>query len=196
MGEKEELRKEITEIMGHVKRLIIAHKDSGFEGPDITRVISDLFQKDPLAAVSIDELRILIKDCTRCELHKNRNHVVFGEGAPDARIMFIGEGPGREEDIEGRPFVGEAGRLLTKIIENGIGVKRSQVYISNVVKCRPPRNRDPQPQEIKTCLPFLEKQIRLIRPQVICTLGRIAFRALIKKDGPMQDHRGLLCVIM
>jgi DNA polymerase len=104
--------------------------------------------------------------------------------------MFVGEGPGRDEDNQGRPFVGEAGQLLTKIIENGIGLKREEVYICNIVKCRPPGNRDPERDEIDHCIPFLKKQIEIIKPKVICTLGRIAARELLKRDFKITMERG------
>jgi uracil-DNA glycosylase len=109
--------------------------------------------------------------CRMCELHKGRTNTVFGEGNPRARLMFVGEGPGADEDAQGRPFVGRAGVLLTKIIE-AMGLKREDVYIGNVVKCRPPGNRDPQPEEIAACQPYLDRQIALIKPKVIVTLGR------------------------
>jgi uracil-DNA glycosylase family 4 len=120
-------------------------------------------------------------DCVRCKLSKNRKNIVFGEGNPDARLMFIGEAPGREEDIQGRPFVGEAGMLLTRLIER-MGLKRTDVYISNIIKCRPPMNRDPEKDEIATCRPFIEGQIGIIQPKVIVTLGRIALQTLM--DNP------------
>lgn len=137
----------------------------------------------------LEELKDYIKDCTRCKLHKNRKNLVFGEGNPNAELVFVGEAPGREEDIEGRPFVGEAGRLLTRIIK-AMGLERKDVYICNVVKCRPPRNRDPEADEIKACFPFLEAQLRIISPKVICTLGRIAAQTLLGKDFKITKQRG------
>jgi DNA polymerase len=104
--------------------------------------------------------------------------------------VFVGEGPGAEEDAAGRPFVGEAGKLLTKIIESGMGLKREDVYICNVVKCRPPHNRDPEAEEVQTCLPFLEQQIRVIKPEVICTLGRIAAQSLLGREFKITQERG------
>jgi DNA polymerase len=115
--------------------------------------------------------------------------LVFGEGSHDARLVFVGEGPGRDEDKVGRPFVGEAGRLLTRIIE-AMGLEREEVYICNVVKCRPPRNRDPEKHEIETCLPFLRRQLSIIRPEAICTLGRIAGRSLLGEDFGITRGRG------
>jgi DNA polymerase len=128
-------------------------------------------------------LRREIGDCVRCKLSKNRTQIVFGEGNADAKIMFIGEGPGREEDIQGRPFVGDAGMLLTKLIEKmsigDVNLKRSDVYIANIVKCRPPMNRDPEEDEIAACRGFIERQIEIIHPEVIVTLGRIALQTLM-----------------
>lgn len=190
MEEKEGIRADISEIMSSLRRLILNYRDEGFESPIERAQGLKILSRAPLDAVSIDEMRILLAGCTRCKLSDTRTHIVFGEGSPSARVMFVGEGPGREEDLEGRPFVGRAGELLTRIIERGMGLKRRDVYIANVVKCRPPGNRDPEPDEISACLPFLEKQIRLIRPDVICTLGRVALRALAGVDGPLKDHRG------
>ncbi|MEC4677012.1 MAG: uracil-DNA glycosylase [Nitrospirota bacterium] len=132
--------------------------------------------------VRLRKLREEIGDCKRCRLSEQRKKIVFGEGNPDARLMFIGEAPGRDEDIKGLPFVGEAGVLLTRLIEK-MGLKRSDVYIANIIKCRPPMNRDPGDDEIATCGTFLEKQIGIIRPEVIMTLGRIALRAITGDPG-------------
>ena len=139
---------------------------------------------------SLEALRTFIGDCQRCKLHKGRNNLVFGEGSPDAKLVFVGEGPGREEDIIGKPFVGEAGKLLTKIIENGMGLTREDVYICNVVKCRPPNNRDPERDEIETCILFLKQQLSIIKPEVICILGRIAGQALLGGDFKITLKRG------
>ena len=116
-------------------------------------------------------------------------NVVFGEGNPDAGIMFIGEGPGREEDIQARPFVGDAGKLLTNLIVK-LGLKREDVYIANIVKCRPPYNRNPEEDEILTCIPFVKKQIDLIKPEIIVCLGRIAAHALLEVKIPISKMRG------
>jgi len=111
------------------------------------------------------------KDCQNCRLAGGRTQVVFGDGNPDARIVFVGEGPGRDEDIQGKPFVGKAGQLLTKMIENGMGIPRPDVYICNVVKCRPPENRTPQPDEMAACEPYLKQQLEMIQPDVIIAMG-------------------------
>ena len=127
--------------------------------------------------------------CEKCRLARGRTRVVFGTGDPDADLMFIGEGPGAEEDRQGLPFVGPAGELLDKIIQ-AIGLRREQVYIANVVKCRPPGNRDPQPDEAAACRPFLRRQIELVRPRVIVALGRVAAQALLGTDLPLGRMRG------
>jgi DNA polymerase len=127
--------------------------------------------------------------CAACRLASGRRSVVFGSGDADADLMFIGEGPGAEEDRQGLPFVGPAGQLLTRIIQ-AIGLTREQVYICNVVKCRPPGNRDPQPDEVAACRGFLERQVRLVRPRVIVALGRIAAQTLLGTDAPVGRLRG------
>lgn len=138
---------------------------------------------------SLQELREDIGDCTRCKLCRNRKNIVFGEGSPDSKIMFIGEGPGRDEDIQARPFVGEAGQLLTRIIEK-MGLKRQEVYIANIVKCRPPNNREPEEEEIATCRPFVERQIEIIKPSVIVCLGKVATQSLLRARTPISKTRG------
>lgn len=137
----------------------------------------------------LDRIREEMGDCCRCKLHEARTKIVFGEGNPEARLMFIGEGPGRDEDIEGRPFVGRAGQLLSKMIA-AMGLERSDVYIANIVKCRPPNNRDPEEDEVRQCIQFLEAQIQVIRPEAIITLGRVALKALFGFQGPMGKFRG------
>ena len=149
---------------------------------------------DPLEAVNAADALLAIRsdlgDCTRCKLHgQGRKQIVFGVGNPQARLMFVGEAPGADEDIQGEPFVGRAGQLLTKIIES-INLKRSEVYIANVLKCRPPNNRNPEPDEVSTCEPFLNRQIDAIRPTVIVALGTFAAQALLKTDTPISRLRG------
>ena len=129
--------------------------------------------------------------CVRCDLSRTRLNVVFGEGSQRAELLFVGEAPGEEEDLQGRPFVGRAGRLLDELIER-IGLSRKDVYICNVLKCRPPDNRDPEPQEAESCRSFLESQIEIIRPRVICTLGRHAYNTLLGKDERITRIRGVL----
>ncbi len=127
-------------------------------------------------------------DCTRCNLHRRRNRIVFGVGNPRAELVFIGEGPGADEDAQGEPFVGRAGKLLTQMIE-AMGLQRSDVYICNVVKCRPPENRTPQPDEIGTCSPYLRRQLEVIRPKVIVCLGAVAAKTLLGTNASMGKLR-------
>lgn len=129
-------------------------------------------------------------DCKRCKLCTGRTNIVFGVGSPDARLVFVGEGPGAEEDKQGEPFVGRAGQLLTKMII-AMGLSREQVYICNVVKCRPPDNRDPEPDEIAACEPFLKKQLAIIKPDIVVGLGRYACQTLLKTTTPMSKLRGI-----
>ena len=140
-------------------------------------------------ARALAELAETASRCEACQLAAGRNKVVFGAGDPDADLMFIGEGPGAEEDRQGLPFVGPAGELLTKIIE-AIDLTRDEVYIANIVKCRPPRNRDPEPAEVAACRGYLERQIELIRPRVIVALGRVAAQTLLGNDLPLGRMRG------
>ena len=146
-------------------------------------------QKDP--ARLLEELEASMAGCARCKLAKGRTKLVFGEGNPNADLMFVGEGPGRDEDLQGRPFVGRAGQLLTRII-NAMKLQRSDVYIGNIVKCRPPNNRNPEPDEVQACKPFLMKQIEIIRPKVICALGSVAFQNLMETKAPISKFRGTL----
>ena len=139
---------------------------------------------------SLEELEEIVKNCYLCELSKSRKNVVFGEGNPNANLMFVGEGPGATEDNTGRPFVGRAGELLTKMIENVLHIKRSEVYIANIVKCRPPNNRVPTPKEALTCKPYLIKQIEIIKPKLIVTLGSTAYRYLTNDNTPISKARG------
>jgi uracil-DNA glycosylase len=130
-----------------------------------------------------------ICNCTKCRLHEGRNKFVFGVGNPAADVMFVGEGPGHDEDIKGEPFVGRAGQLLDKILA-AIKFDRKQIYIANIVKCRPPNNRDPQPDEMSECLPYLKQQIEIINPRFICCLGRVAAQALLGVTTPLGKMRG------
>jgi uracil-DNA glycosylase len=141
-------------------------------------------------AQTLEELRAAIGDCRRCKLWSGRTHLVFGVGNPKSRLMFIGEGPGRDEDLQGEPFVGRAGQLLTDIITKGMGLRREDVYIANVVKCRPPENRNPEPDEVASCEPFLKKQIDLVRPEIIIALGKFAVQTLLQTKAPITKLRG------
>jgi len=142
------------------------------------------------AAATLDEVRTVLGDCRRCKLCSGRTHIVFGVGAADADLMFIGEGPGYNEDQQGEPFVGAAGQLLTDIITKGMRLRREDVYIANVVKCRPPENRDPEADEVAACRPFLERQIALVQPRVLVALGRVALQALLGVKTPISRVRG------
>ena len=138
---------------------------------------------------SLEAIKADIGDCTRCRLHEQRRTIVFGEGDPQAQLVFVGEGPGAEEDASGRPFVGRAGQLLDKIII-AIGLKREEVYIANIVKCRPPGNRTPELDEVATCKPFLLRQLAFIRPRVIVALGAPSFQCLLRTREPITKARG------
>jgi DNA polymerase len=138
---------------------------------------------------TLQDIRQELGDCHRCPLCQKRTHIVFGEGNPQARLAFVGEAPGADEDMQGRPFVGKAGQLLTKIIQ-AMGLTRQDVYICNILKCRPPSNRNPKPDEITTCEPFLVKQLQVIQPKVICALGTFAAHTLLKTEVPITVLRG------
>ncbi len=137
----------------------------------------------------LEKVRIKAGKCSACRLAAKRTNMVFGEGNPNADIMFIGEGPGEDEDLSGRPFVGKAGQLLTKIIENGMKIPREQVYIANIVKCRPPANRDPMPDEAQCCIGFLKEQIKIVNPKVLILLGKVAMKNLLGIESSMSKAR-------
>ncbi len=139
----------------------------------------------------LKEIREELGDCKRCKLYRTRNKIVFGEGNPEAKLMLIGEGPGYDEDIQGKPFVGKAGQLLTKILQ-AINLQRDEVYITNIIKCRPPQNRNPEYEEIESCYPFLLKQINAIQPKIICALGTFSAQTLLKTDAKITSLRGKL----
>lgn len=140
-------------------------------------------------AEALQELAKEVEKCTRCPLHKTRTQAVLEDGSPEAEVVFVGEAPGREEDLQGKPFVGRAGKLLTKIIES-IGFKREEVYITNILKSRPPQNRNPLALEIEACEPYLKRQLEVIQPKVICALGTIAAQTLLKTTTPISRLRG------
>jgi DNA polymerase len=152
----------------------------------------ELFSKYPGLDKTDDlvALREFIGNCTRCKLHSGRTNLVFGVGDPKAELMFVGEGPGADEDAKGEPFVGRAGQLLTDIIERGMGMQRSEVYICNVVKCRPPGNRNPETDEVEACEPFLFRQIEIVKPRVIVGLGTFAVQSVLKVKTPISKLRG------
>jgi uracil-DNA glycosylase len=162
------------------------------DGTVLSGTEGDLFSDSSgmYRAKTLEELRMAIGDCRRCKLWSGRTHLVFGVGDPKAKLMFIGEGPGRDEDLQGEPFVGRAGQLLTDIITKGMGLRREDVYIANVVKCRPPENRNPEPDEVGSCEPFLKQQIDLVRPEIIIALGKFAVQTLLQSKAPITKLRG------
>jgi uracil-DNA glycosylase family 4 len=178
---KKDTHRELGQIVAHLKAHLRFQKGLGID--------SVLSRRETRPLPTLDAIRSEIGDCARCRLHEERQSVVFGEGNPDAGLVFVGEAPGREEDLRGKPFVGQAGELLTRIIE-AIDLTRAEVYITNVVKCRPPQNRNPQPDEIRTCLPFLRKQLEAIKPRIICALGTVAAQTLLETEERISILRG------
>jgi DNA polymerase len=146
-------------------------------------------QSEAASRPSVENVRAELGECTRCALSRTRKNIVFGSGSADADLMFVGEAPGAEEDAQGVPFVGRAGQLLTRIIQ-AIDLERNQVYIANILKCRPPRNRDPLPNEVESCEPFLFRQIEAIRPLIIVALGKYAAQTLLRSKTPISRLRG------
>jgi DNA polymerase len=178
---KRNFHQEFVQIVAQIKGHLRYQKALG-----IQTLLTQGKRKERL---SLDAVRQELGECTRCRLHEGRNHLVFGAGNPHAALVFVGEGPGRDEDLQGKPFVGRAGELLTRIIE-AIDLTREEVYIANIVKCRPPHNRDPKPDEIQTCLPFLLKQLEAIKPRIICCLGTFAAQTLLGTEERISSLRG------
>lgn len=172
-------REELLALIGHLRSYLLYHRCLGLEALPRSKPI-------PLDLATVREE---LGECHRCRLSETRRHIVFGEGNERACLVFVGEGPGYEEDVRGRPFVGKAGQLLTRITQ-AIGMTRDEVYITNVVKCRPPHNRAPWPDEIACCYPFLAKQLRAIRPKVICALGNVAAQTLLNTEAGITTLRG------
>ena len=157
---------------------------------DLERLMGvDALLKAPGPEVELRQLEGQVMACTRCPLHSQRTRGVFARGDARADLMFVGEAPGAEEDRQGLPFVGPAGRLLDKMIA-AMGLGRDEVYVTNILKCRPPGNRDPKPAEVEACFPYLERQIELVQPKIICSLGRPAANALLETNRSMGDLRG------
>jgi len=181
-------RSELFAITQALSDRLIYYKDIGIQQMPKAKGAAGVVAR-PKVPDSLKQIRETIGDCTRCPLHKGRTHIVFGEGNPKADLMFVGEGPGRDEDKTGRPFVGKAGQLLTKIIQ-AMKMKREDVYIANIVKCRPPDNRTPLPEEIATCEGFLYRQINVVGPKVIVCLGSVAAQNLLKTDAKISQLRG------
>lgn len=198
------MRKEIKKIIDDTKRYliqqeslfgdeIILRKEEKKETKPETQQAKpeEQFGVDPTWADSktLDELESKIKNCVKCPLGRTRTNFVFGVGNPKSEIVFIGEAPGADEDLQGEPFVGRAGQLLNQLLAS-VGFRRDEVYICNVLKCRPPGNRDPQPSEIEACSPYLIKQLELIKPKLIVSLGRFPVQTLLKTNAPLGSLRG------
>ena len=181
-----EIRTDYIELIASVREYVEEQLQLGF----IESEVSEPEQESPYANFDLPTLATDAADCTKCPLHETRNSVVFGVGNTDADLMFIGEAPGADEDRQGIPFVGRAGQLLTQIIEAGMQLKREDVYIANVLKCRPPGNRNPAPDEVETCSPYLIRQIELIQPKVIVALGSFAAQMLLGTKIGITKLRG------
>ncbi|APG26502.1 DNA polymerase [Syntrophotalea acetylenivorans] len=189
--------KEFQETVAQVRGLLEDLKHLGVaEVPGETDLdarpvcqLSEVHSSTSCRSETLEEISADLGDCQRCGLSKGRNHIVFGAGNASARLVLVGEAPGRDEDLQGLPFVGEAGRLLERILF-AMGFKREDVYICNVQKCRPPKNRDPLPEEIAACVPFLQRQLAALQPQVIVTLGRFAAQTLLDTSQPISSLRG------
>lgn len=181
----EDLREIIDSVKRHIEMEAQATGEEFFTETSLPK--PDNGQAKPVPA--LEDLRKKALSCKECDLWRMRKNVVFGAGSPKAALMFVGEAPGMEEDLQGVPFVGRAGKLLTKIIES-IGLRRKDVYIANVLKCRPPNNRNPFPGEILTCEGYLIKQIELIKPKVVCALGKFAAQSLLRSTVPISKLRG------
>lgn len=164
-------------------------RDLGYTHLDLSVMPSEVEAPPAVEENAWEILSAEAHDCTKCRLAKTRTNVVFGVGDPNADLMFIGEAPGRDEDLKGEPFVGRAGQLLTDIIK-AMKLTREQVYIANVIKCRPPENRNPEPDELDSCRPFLQRQVELIKPKVIVTLGRFGLQSLTQKGYGISAVRG------
>jgi len=180
----------MRELVDEVRAWLAWAQESGLQNlaPQARRA-------DPAKVETVTRLPVLeavrteLGECTRCKLHKTRTNIVFGVGSPEARLMFVGEAPGEDEDLQGYPFVGKAGQLLTKMIE-AMGLRREDVYICNTVKCRPPNNRNPEPDELLACEPFLKGQLVAVKPEAIVTLGKFAAQALLREQTPITRLRG------
>ncbi|MBI5166336.1 MAG: uracil-DNA glycosylase [candidate division NC10 bacterium] len=183
MDVQQELRALISQLKDHLQ----AQRELGLDYLILNRPRRQ--QAERARPLNLAEIRELLGDCKRCKLHSGRRNIVFGVGSEKADLVFVGEAPGADEDEQGEPFVGRAGQLLTRIIE-AIKLKRDQVYICNIIKCRPPANRSPEPNEIAACEPFLIAQLQAIRPKLICALGTFAAQTLLRTREPIGKLRG------
>jgi len=200
-----------TELLRELKNYLLFLKDCGYQEIPQENELNVTSKKKPPstpkprtqaspakaaprnqdAAELLEEVRLDLGECTRCKLSEGRKNIVFGSGNPNADLVFVGEGPGADEDEQGFPFVGRAGKKLTEIIEKGMGLNRERdTYICNIVKCRPPGNRDPEPDEVSACKPFLLRQLRVIQPKVIVALGKPASSTLLGRSVPITKERG------
>jgi len=184
---------QLIEEAGNTLKYMAGEGCSGFDCSEETLKIIDGWERKEsfIDGDDLEAIRRDLGDCRRCKLCTERTKIVFGTGNPAAKLVFVGEGPGYDEDRKGEPFVGKAGQLLTKIIE-AMNLTRDKVYICNIIKCRPPGNRNPAPDEIKACFPFLERQLDAIRPDFICALGTFAAQTLLDADEPISKMRGRL----
>jgi uracil-DNA glycosylase len=186
-----------SESRGHSKDVKISAKLSIASKPGVgaaapkVKYVSSIFDKLPTIQEPLSAIRADLRDCSRCKLASGRKNIVFGSGNPHAELMFVGEAPGADEDEQGLPFVGRAGQLLTKIIE-AIEMRREDVFICNILKCRPPGNRNPETDEIVSCEPFLFRQIASVKPKVICALGTFGAQTLLRTNEPISRLRGQL----
>ena len=207
MGKKDDLRSELQHLVGALRNHVANEKDAYNPVSRLTMKREPIPRRDEegqgnrsaakaaakagarKAPPTLAGVREELGDCIRCPLHRTRRNLVFGEGSAGAKLVFVGEAPGEEEDNQGRPFVGRAGQLLTKII-SAMGLAREDVYICNILKCRPPGNRNPKEDEIATCEPFLVKQLEAINPEIICALGTFAAKTLLRTEAPISSIRG------
>jgi DNA polymerase len=181
---------EFQDIAFSLKTYLSYHRELGIEMVHLSKeVLQSLRSFREPEKLTLEDIRFELGDCQRCKLYKTRKSIVFGEGNPRAGLVFVGEGPGRDEDIQGKPFVGEAGQLLTRMIKS-INLTREEVYIANIIKCRPPQNRNPEPDEISACEPFLIKQLEAIKPKIICALGAFAAQSLLQTEEKISRLRG------
>ena len=180
-------QQEVCEIVGQVRGHLDLQQELGLERTDLRW--PEPAAPAPVVRPTLEQVREELGECTRCKLHAGRIQIVFGVGNPAARLVFVGEAPGADEDAQGEPFVGRAGQLLTKIIE-AMGLRREDVYICNIIKCRPPNNRTPEADEIVACQPFLLQQLRAIGPKFICALGGPAAQTLLQTKEPISRLRG------
>ena len=187
----EDMRRHLSEITNDLRGYLQYMARLGYKGMSLSEGSVKILEGwDKGAGVeTLDMIQADLGDCHRCKLHQKRRHIVFGAGDPEARLVLVGEGPGYEEDLQGLPFVGSAGQLLTKILK-AIHLGRQDVYICNVIKCRPPGNRNPEPDEIAACIPFLHRQIRAIKPDLVCAMGTFAAQRLLQTDTPISQLRG------